>query len=205
MFGWVRRLGCLGSILFALGIMAGVYALLVPWSFHIGGRWTWTTSWSGVGELRDAQGMRYGLYLFFAPDIRRGSGPHVGQAHPTPAVTLRGNATVCTSRGPKYPLGLYGTIYGAWADAEGKEIALDLREPRNSKPRRHFELDGAFRGSELPMDDQKTMFMYLMPDGYLTPARSYTSPVPEKHAKVTLTWGDATDFDRLCAAVAGGK
>ena len=61
-----------------------------------------------------------------------------------------------------------------------------------------FDLSGSFSGPELAMDDQKSIFMYLQPDGKLTPTRSYTSPVPEKHATVTLQWGSEADFDRLC-------
>jgi len=202
MVRWIRNLGCFGMLVLMVVVAVGVYVVIAPWSFHIGGRVTWNTVWSGVGELRDAQGSRYGLYLSFYPYIHRGmGGSRVGPARPTPAITLRGNAQVCTARGTKYPFNLTGTIYGAWANAEGKEIWLDLREPGASLyMRRHFRLYGAFAGAKLPLDDHKTMFMYLTPDGTLTPARSYTSPVPEKHANVTLAFGNSADFDALCSS-----
>jgi hypothetical protein len=92
-------------------------------------------------------------------------------------------------------------MYGAWASAEGKEMAVELREPGSGNLRRHFRLYGSFHGADLAMDDHKTMFMYFRPDGALTPVRSYTSPVPEKHATVTLQWGGRDDFDRLCAGL----
>jgi hypothetical protein len=91
-------------------------------------------------------------------------------------------------------------MYGAWLDAEGHEMALGLTEPGAQRPRRHFQLVGAFHGADLAMDDEKSMFMYFLHDGTLTPARSYTSPVPEKHATVTLKWGTKADFDALCAS-----
>ena len=77
-------------------------------------------------------------------------------------------------------------------------MRLNLGEKTNAKPKRHFNLNGSFHGPELPLDDNKSMFMYLQPDGKLTPTRSYTSPVPDKHATVTLQWGNEKDFDSLC-------
>lgn len=201
-----RRLGCFGGLVVGLGVVLAVYALLAPWAFHIGGRWTWSTTWSGVGELRDSHGARYGLYVYFYPEMRRGrgGGMHYGPAHPTPDTWLRGTATVCTAQGAKFPFKLSGDVYGAWRDVEGNEIVFDLREQTKEKTARHFQLVGAFHGSDLTMDDRKSMFMYFLPDGKLTPARSYTSPVPEKYARVTLQWGSTSDFDQLCAGLASG-
>ena len=176
-------------------------ALLAPWSFHIGGRWTPMITWQGIGRLRDSSGKEYGLFLSFFPDLhrgRRGAGVHTGPARPTPQNDLRGSASVCTAEGLKLPFVLRGDIYGAWLDAEGKSINFDLSEKNGTRPKRHFSLYGSFHGPALAMDDHKSMFMYLQPDGKLTPTRSYTSPVPEKHATVTLAWGTQTDFDRLC-------
>jgi hypothetical protein len=196
----IRRLGCIGSLIFAFAVVFAVDALIAPWAFRIGGRWTLLT-WQGVGRLRDSTGQQYGLFVSFSPDLgysRRGGGVHVGPAMATPHFTLRGKALVCTAQGLRLPLDLRGDIYGAWRDVEGKLINFSLGERTNTKPKRHFSLYGSFQGTELAMDDHKSMFMYLLPDGKLTPARSYTSPVPEKHATVTLQWGNEADFDRLC-------
>jgi hypothetical protein len=197
----IRKLGCLGSLVFCVLIVLALYALIVPWSFHIGGRWTPLTSWQGVGRLRDSSGQQYGLQLSFFPEISRGrgSGVHVGPAMPTPRSDLRGKARVCTAGGLRIPFDVRGDMYGAWLHSEGKLLRLNLGEKTNDKPKRHFTLSGSFHGPELPLDDDKSMFMYLQPDGKLTPTRSYTSPVPEKHATVTLQWGNDTDFDRLCS------
>lgn len=181
--------------------MVAVPALIAPWAFHVGNRWTPVMVWQGVGKLQDSTGKQYGLYLSFSPDLHRGRGVHTGPAHPTPRVSLRGTSLVCTSQGLRIPFVLRGDIYGAWLNAEGKEIAFTLREQTNEKQKRHFSLSGSFQGSDLEMDDDKSMFMYLQPDGRLTPARSYTSPVPEKHAKVNLHWGTEDDFSSLCQSL----
>jgi hypothetical protein len=197
------KLGCLGGLMFVIGIVLALYVLLAPWAFHIGGRWTPTTAWYGVGTMRDSTGARYGLYLSFYPDIetgRRANNAITGLAHPTPRTRLRGDAKVCTGQGSTFAFDVRGDMYGAWLDAEGHEMALGLTEPGTQRPRRHFQLVGAFHGADLAMDDDKSMFMYFLHDGTLTPARSYTSPVPEKHATVTLKWGTKADFDALCAS-----
>jgi hypothetical protein len=194
----IRRLGCLGSLVFAFVFVVAFTAVMAPWAFHIGGRWTPTTQWHGIGRLRDSTGREYGLFASFFPDLRRSAGSRAGPSMPMPRFSLRGKALVCTEHGLRLPFDLRGDIYGAWRDAEGKLIAFNLREPANTKPKRHFDLYGSFLGPELAMDDHKSMFMYLQPDGKLTPTRSYTSPVPEKHATVTLQWGNERDFDRLC-------
>jgi len=195
-------LGCFGGLAFAVALALGLYALTVPWAFHIGGRWTPTTAWSGVGRLRDGNGNRYGLYLQFYPDVpsygRRGGSVITGPSHPTPQSALRGQASVCTAQGTIVPFDVHGYLYGAWSEIEGNEIDFWLAEPGKQKLRRHFELHGAFHGAGLPLDDHKTMLMYFRPDGTLTPAPSYTSPVPEKHATVTLQWGNTSDFEALC-------
>ncbi len=197
--GGFRRLGCLGSLCFLVVFAVAFTAIMAPWSFHMGGRWTPTTQWHGVGRLRDSTGQEYAFYASFMPNFgRRGRTGTVGPPMPTPHYSLRGTAQVCTQQGLRIPFDLRGGIYGVYLDSEGKLIRLNLNEKTNNKPRRHFTLSGSFTGPELALDDQKSMFMYLQPDGKLTPTRSYTSPVPEKHAKVILAWGTEADFDRLC-------
>jgi hypothetical protein len=192
-----RRFGCVGLLIFCAGVVLALYGLIAPWSFHIGDRWTPLVTWTGVGQLRDSTGAQYGLYASFFPYFRGTS--RLGGGHDWPRCGLRGQAWVCTANGTKYKFDLRGQIYGAWLNSVGKELTLSL----NEKPgRRHFTLYGAFRGTELVLDDHKTMFMYFRPDGTLTPSGSYTSPVPEKHANVTLDWGSYSDFEAVCASLA---
>jgi hypothetical protein len=177
--------------------MAAVYALLAPWSFRIGGRWT-PGAWWGVGRLRDSTGAQYGLYVYFYPAFRGAS--RIGH-DPFPRTGLRGRAAVCTAGGRQYAFDLRGQISGAWLDADGKQVSLSLSEPRALTIRRHFSLFGVWQGPNLVLDDHKSMIMYFRPDGTLTPAPSYTSPLPDKHANVTLSWGSQSDFESLCASI----
>jgi len=186
-------------MIFAIVIVVAVTALIAPWSFHIGDRFTPFITWQGVGRLVDSAGREYGLYAWFSPDLRRGNRTITGPRHPSPQYAIRGKATVCTASGLKIPFDLRGDVSGAWLNLDGKPIDFGLAEHTDAKPKRHFTLYGSFQGPALVMDDHKSMFMYLMSDANLTPARSYTSPVPEKYAKTHLEWGNEADFDRLCA------
>ena len=96
-------------------------------------------------------------------------------------------------------------IEGAWLRTDGADMTLNLREKANGKLLRHFSLYGTWQGTELPLQDHKSMFMYIQPGGALTPTRSYTSPVPEKYANVTLSWSTHADFQAICASLAHGS
>src|SRR5690349_17340233 len=125
----IRRLGCLGGLIFLLLFGVAFTALMVPFAFHWGNRSTLMTEWQGVGRLRDSSGEVYGLHLSFFPYLRRvGRGPHVGPVRPWPRYDLRGTARVCTQQGMRIPFDVRGDIFGAWLDADGKLIELDLRE-----------------------------------------------------------------------------
>ena len=167
----------MGSLIFGVFITLAVYALVVPWSFHIGGR----------------------LYIYFYPYLRATTRLLGHKAWP--ATGLRGRASVCTKAGEVYRFRLSGDIYGAWLNSDGMEVGFSLMEPRGPKLRRAFDLYGVWHGPELVLDDHKTMFMNIRPDGTLTPTGQYTSPVPEKHAHVTLTWGSYSAFASPCRSL----
>ena len=189
--------GCLGSPVgtVVLGVIA--YCAVAPFTFHIGGRWTPLGRWNGVGRLRDSAGAQYGLYLRFGPYVdidSRNDGMSV-------CCELSGKAQVCTAGGAKYPFDVSGGISGAWLHTDGSKVNFNLAEPGHPKLPRQFNLSGVWRGPDLVLDDQKSMFIHFLPGGNLTPAPSYTSPVPEKHASVTVSWGSLSDFESLCASL----
>jgi hypothetical protein len=168
----IPRLGCIGSFIFAVVLLLACMAVLAPRAFHMGGHWTPNMTWQGIGTMRDSTGRQYGLYASFYPYMRygrRSSMIHVGPATPTPRYPLRGQASLCTQQGIRIPFDVGGDIYGVWLDAESKQIDLSLSERTDGKRKRRFSVHGSFQGPSLPMDDHKSMFMYL-PDGKLTPA-----------------------------------
>src|SRR5579883_2270311 len=197
------RLGCLSGVLLGLGVALGVFALTTPCAFHIGDRVTPLGIWTGAGRLRDSSGAVYGLFVELSPYTRyrrRSSYVSSGRGK-LPRNRIRGRAEVCTANGTSYVFDLSGEIEGAWLRTDGADMILNLREKGDAKPLRHFSLYGTWQGRELPLDDHKSMFMYIQPGGSLTPTRSYTSPVPEKHAGVTLSWATNADFQGICRSL----
>lgn len=184
--------GCLGSLLATVV----AYVLFVPFSFRLGDHWTPLGRWEAVGKLRDSAGFDYGLYTQFGPNVDI---DYRTDSFVSPCCNLTGKAQVCTAGGARFRFDMDGRISGAWLHTDGSKVSMRLTEPGHPKLPRHFELMGDWRGPNLVLDDQKSMFMNFLAGGNLTPARSYASPVPERHAQVTLASGNLSDFERMCA------
>jgi len=89
-----------------------------------------------------------------------------------PCCNLIGKAQVCTTGGTRHRFDMDGRISGAWLRTDGSKVSIRLTEPGHLKLRRHFGLMGDWRGPNLVLDDQKSMFMNFRPDGNpVTPAR----------------------------------
>lgn len=114
---------------------------------------------------------------------------------------LSGNARICTAGGTKYRFDLAGTISGAWLHTGGSKVTLALSESGHPKLPRQFHLAGIWRGPNLVLDDQKSMFVNFLPGGNLTPNPISSAPVPDKHVSVTVSWGSLSNFEAICASL----
>jgi hypothetical protein len=190
-------LGCLGSLAVAVVAPVIVYVLIAPWTFHIGARWTPLIRWDGVGRLQDSAGVQYGLYIRLSPyvniDLRNDQMSNCCE--------LSGNAQVCTAGGAKYRFTLSGGVSGTWLHTDGSKVSLNLMESGRPKLPRKFNLSGVWCGSNLVLDDQKSMFIHFLPGGKLTPNSFSTIRVPDRHASVTVSWGSLSDCESICVSV----
>jgi hypothetical protein len=146
-------------------------AVLAPRAFHMGGHWTPNMTWQGIGTMRDSTGpavrplrLLLSVYAIWPPQQHDPRGP--GNADP--AIPSARASVFVHSAGNTHPVRC-GRRYLWSLDAESKQIDLSLSERTDGKRKRRFSLHGIFQGPSLPMDDHKSMFMYL-PDGKLTPA-----------------------------------
>jgi hypothetical protein len=69
----VRRRHRFLALVFAILILSAG-AAMVPWAFHIGGRWTPVLTWWGSGRLVTKSGMEYPMFvcstrLLISPDF----------------------------------------------------------------------------------------------------------------------------------------
>lgn len=84
-------MGCLTTVII---VPLFAYVLAAPLSFHLGGRWTPTAHWTGIGRLQDSAGALYGLYVTFwaEPNIEI-------RNETTSCCDLSGKVNVCTEGG----------------------------------------------------------------------------------------------------------
>ena len=192
------RLGCLGALVFGCAVVLLVTAVLAPWAFHIGGRWT-PGFWQGVGTLRTDSGDAYPLYIYFYPNFRSMSRLRLNGQRPTSG--LRGTGWLCSAQGEKQLLDLSGDIYGTYLNTDGNQTGfrlLDFRRPFRINPqvRRYFDLYGRWHGAELVMEDTGGWERNFHPD------LQNPKEASKERAKVTFTWGSYWDFKKLCDATA---
>jgi hypothetical protein len=186
------KLGCFGGLLLVCVVLFLVFAVLAPWSFHIGGRRTFGF-WQGIGTLRTEAGDAYPLYVYFYPGFSGMSKLRLNGQRPTNS--LRGMGYLCSAQGVTQRMNLSGDIYGTYLDTDGNQTGfrlLDWRKPFriNYQYRRYFDLWGRWRGPELVMQDDGGWERGFHPDPHNSKER----------AKVTFTWGTYGDFKKLCGA-----
>jgi hypothetical protein len=186
------RLGCFGAIVFAFILIFLMTAVLAPWSYHIGGRWT-PAFWQGIGTLRTEFGDTYPLYIYFYPNFRSMTRLRLNGQRPTSG--LRGMGWLCSAQGVMQRLDLTGDIYGTYLNTDGNQAGFRLLDARhyfriNAQRRRYFDLYGRWRGPELAMEDTGGWERGFHPDPHN----------PKERAKVTFTWGSYEDFKKLCDA-----
>jgi hypothetical protein len=175
-----------------LVVVLAITALLNPWAFHIGGRWTPGTWW-GFGNLRTKAGDEYPLFIYFFPSPRGGSRLRLNGQRPTSG--LRGMGWLCSAQGVTQRLDLSGTIYGTYWNTDGSQMAirlLDARHPFRINPQRqrYVDLSGTWQGPELVMHDNGGWERGFHPDPH----------DPKERATVTFTWGSYQDFKASCNA-----
>ena len=191
------RSGCLSRLASIIIVPLFAYVLAAPSTFHLGGRWTPTARWNGAGRLTDSAGNRYGLYL------RIWALPNMDfRNQMTTCCDVTGRAQVCTASAARYQFTVSGSMSGGWLHTDGAKVELTLAEAGHPKLQRVFQLSGVWRGPNLQLDDEKSMFIHFLPGGNLTPSPTYPSVVPEKHATVTVSWGDLSDFETVCGSLA---
>ena len=172
-------------MLLAVVLVYGVAAVMSPWAFHIGGRWTPFLYREGRGRLMTKNGV-YPLYVFFYPASGM-SRLRVDDLQPTGG--LQGSAAICVSPGTIQSMQLSGTVFGGWRSTEGALMQFRIRDWKIvdvGQRQGYFDLYGHWRGTELVMDDR---------GGFGGTLRS--GPRIDK-ASVTFNWSTYSDFENAC-------
>ena len=184
------RVGCLGSLLLLILIVPAMTALLAPWAYHVGERWT-PGMWWGYGTLQTKGGDKYPLFIYFFPNFRSMTRLRLNGQRPVSG--LAGGAWLCSAQGVTQHMDLSGDLYGNFTTTEGDQVGLrllDWRQPFRINPqkRRYFDLWGRWYGGELAMQDDGGWERGFHPDPH----------DPKERASVTFTWGSYSDFTNVC-------
>ena len=164
---------------------------MMPWAFHIGGRWTPLLTWWGSGRLVTKGGKGYPMFVMLYPSAHF-SRLRLDGRHPTGG--MQGSACICTARGVSQNLKLSGTIYDGWQSTDGSLMTLRLLEPTmmdvGQQRAGYFDLVGRWLGSELLLEERANW------------SKPFRSGLRIDHAPVTLRWGPYWSCNSACAAVA---
>jgi len=184
--------GCLGTV-GGLIVAALVISLFFnPWALHMGGRWTPTLTWHGVGRLHSSTGATYGLFL----EVSLYADTSEGESNQN----LQGTAKLCTPQGESYRFEVAGYVKRVWLDAEGKQVTFYVSTPRGWKPPLRMDLVGSWQGQELILEDKGSLAESFAADGT---ARGYLQGknAPKENATLRLRYAPASEFPTVC----GGK
>jgi hypothetical protein len=185
------------ALLFAGAVTMGVFAIVAPWSFYMGGHFRMLPMWTGWGKAHSRNVGDYVWLISFYPSTGRFS----GLRH------LKGNGVICTPRGEKYKLLLGGDFEkGSGTDLQGKGATFYMNN--NSVIARnlggsldpHLELRGKWNNPDLVLDDHGSLNRSFAPDGSLIKNHAQ-QPYMQEVVPITVHEGSTSDFDAACAAL----
>jgi hypothetical protein len=169
-------------------LLLSVGAAMMPWAFHIGGRWTPVLTWWGSGRLVTKSGVEYPMFVMLYPAAHFSRLRYDGRR---PTGGVQGNACLCTSPGVSQYLKISGTIYDGWRSTDGSLMSVRLLEPTivdvGQQRAGYFDLVGKWQGSELMLEERTTW------------SRQFRSGLRIDQASVILRWHPYWSCNSACA------
>ena len=191
-------MGCLTKVLvtLALGVVLifAVDAVLVPWSFYMGGNFHLVPMWQGWGRMHAKAG-DYLLFVQMEPRIGR----YMGVAH------LGGTGLLCTPRGETFKLTLGADFDKHIRSTDGEHVDMYLhkrpgaflRSSGDTRPR--FNFRGAWHNPDIVLDDHGSLSREFRDDGTLYPTNR-SEPTAHGVLSLILKEGKRSDFEAACKA-----
>ena len=188
-------------LLFVLVIATAATLVPTPWALRIGGRFTPTLTWDGLGPLQASNG---GHYLLFA-DLHGGAfapGFHGHSCSRFGCVTLYGTAKLCSRSGVE-SLKVQGKVNG-WLHTDGARTTFDLTSaaPEPLPSGWVVAFHGRWDGPDLVLDSPDNSFTELFtPEGRI---RHITSTADAGTAHLRLSYGSEAEFKQACQVLQAG-
>jgi hypothetical protein len=194
-----RRLGCLGSLLLVVIVLAVVYIAPNPWALHIGGRFSLAESWQGYGAVTASDGGRYDLYLSLQGGLVNGGEHGHASCSGTGCDTLAGSAKLCTTSGKSYTFRVSGAVH-AWWSTDGAATSVDLTGSPPLPDGWVVALHGAWHGPVLQLASPDNSWTEVFTRAGAI--RSITSTADAGTATTTIGYGDQAAFQAACQRLA---
>lgn len=172
-------MGCLTRILIsAVGVLlvcllasAVMEFIFHPWALYAGGHFHLLPYWQGISRVHRADG-DYTLYFVIEPST---SGRY--ERHQV----FTGNGYLCTPRGERFPLGIYGHFTeSVGTDTNGKHVTIEFKRrpwyfklvsPQyDRRPRVTF--GGVWQNPNLVGDDGGSFAAAFLPDGTMNKSQA---------------------------------
>jgi hypothetical protein len=204
-----RRRGCVGclgqlvwqsviALLLGAVLILAITGIFSPWAFYLGGKFHIIPYWQGWGKMHAKSG-DYIVFVEFGPTPR---GSRV-IAHSN----LKGIGYLCTPRGEQFRLNLGGSMrphLNLSTDGEAIDLYMDnwpafygqfIADRRPS-----LALRGHWKGPDLVMDDNGSIFRGFLPGGSVYRGHDTNHPYNGEIVPVTLVNGSYSDFEAACVA-----
>jgi len=194
-----RRLGCLGSLVLVVIVLAVVYIVPNPWALHIGGRFTPAESWQGYGAVAASNGGRYELYLGLQGGLLNGGEHGHASCSGTGCDTLAGSAKLCTASGKTYTFAVSGAVHSWWS-TDGAATSVDLTDSPPLPDGWVVALHGAWHGPALQLSSPDNSWTEVFTKAGVI--RSVTSTADAGTATTTIRYGTEADFQSACQRLA---
>ena len=194
-----RRLGCIGSLVLIVIVLAVVYVVPNPWALHIGGRFSLAESWQGYGPVAASDGGRYELYLDLKGGLVNGGEHGHDDCSGSGCNTLAGSAMLCGTSGKTYTFAVNGAVHSWWS-TDGAATSVGLTDSPPLPDGWVVALHGAWHGPALELSSPDNSWTEVFtPAGVI---RSVESTADAGTATTTIRYGTAGDFQAACQRLA---
>jgi hypothetical protein len=188
-------------LLFVLAIFFVLFEIAInPWIFRIGGTFTPTASWTGLGTVKASNGGHYVLSISFHGGFL--GGDESGCSQYSGCDNMKGTAKLCTSSGVTYTFPMTGQVH-TWLNTNGARTNIDLTggSPKPLPDGWVVALHGQWHGAKLALASPDNSFTEVFTKRGAI--RTVTSSADAGTAQVTLSKGTAAAFNQACTALSG--
>lgn len=188
--------GCLGVAARDRGGVSDCVCSFLSFSFRLGDHRTTLGRWEGVGTLRDSAGFDYGLFMQFGPQCEHRL-PHRDRQLCATVLQPYWEGAGLHDRGHTASFRHGRPDFRCVAPHRWQQGVDQTHGARASEIAAALRVDGRLARPE-PGARRSEVNVHEFPARWQS---SYTSPVPERHARVTLARGNLGDFESMCGSL----